>query len=134
MGITLVLFILLVTAVRIFGDCLNSPVERAADSIGFDIVNTSRFPLFISLLSGIAPPSPSGNLAPGSSHHFELQIIFLEDTSADVGYQSIGASVSFTLRNRAFPTYRNPSITDINMSGPITTKSPSSKTLIIANA
>ncbi|MCM3749962.1 hypothetical protein M3223_21740 [Paenibacillus pasadenensis] len=141
--ITLILFVILFISMRYLVPESCGMDERCYEAgialtQGFDIINRSSIPFFISVITDANKLDyPSSWLAPGGTHHFELQVIPLETTSASVSYYSVpAASLSFTLENRSeFFRWYNPFITNISTIGPIRVLELSGKTkLSIYNA
>ncbi|SDT40968.1 hypothetical protein SAMN05444162_4175 [Paenibacillaceae bacterium GAS479] len=87
-GMTLVLFILLVIVTRLFS-CFSDPPEINATQ-GFDIVNqSSRFVLRYLYRTGDAydpTPGPYFSINPGGTSHFELRTNLPFTTSATIYY------------------------------------------------
>ncbi|SDS46492.1 hypothetical protein SAMN05444162_1531 [Paenibacillaceae bacterium GAS479] len=125
-SIILILFILLMIAIGCFTPGSSGPGDGGVGirlTQGFDVVNNSSIRLGISLVTDTDRLDYPRNLslAPGGTHHFELQVIPLETTSASVVYFTPRATyLSFTLENRSeFFNWYNPYITNISTRGPI---------------
>ncbi|MCM3746979.1 hypothetical protein M3223_06380 [Paenibacillus pasadenensis] len=94
LGMILVLFILLVAVTRIFipNNCSDDNSIEVRGSQEFQIINNSRFYLFISIYSGsLESEIPSSIPANGGQNLFYLHVDTWRPTSASIGYYSLSS-------------------------------------------